>query len=196
MSLIPPFNRKGLLPPGDYEVTFDELRQSSLVIGPEARHRRATWDAKWDAKWRAKWRATLLVNLEILTKQLWSLGITDVFADGSFAEDKDHPNDIDGYFVCDLDSLKSGRLVKNLNRIDPHKAWTWDPLLRQPFLGYPKRQLPMWHTYRVELYPHVAGFSSGTGILDRFGNELEFPSAFRQSRRDGSLRGIIKLKQG
>jgi len=69
-------------------------------------------------------------------------------------EEKDHPNDIDGYFVCDLRVLAS--------------------------------------RYRVELYPHVRGFSSG--IRDAQGHELEFPSAFRQSRRDGRPRGIIKLK--
>jgi len=34
------------------------------------------------------------------------------------------------------------------------------------------------------------------GIVDRHGHELEFPSAFRQSRRDGKPRGIIKLKDG
>jgi len=62
--------------------------------------------------------------------------------------------------------------------------------------GYPKRQLPMWHRYRVELYPHVPGLGLGSGILDRWGNELEFPSAFRQSRRDGTPRGIIKIRYG
>ncbi len=58
-----------------------------------------------------------------MTEQLWNIGVTDVFADGSFVEEKDHPNDIDGH-------------------------------------------------------------------------ELEFPSAFRQSRRDGMPRGIIKLRPG
>ena len=48
-------------------------------------------------------------NLEVLTKQLWQVGIREVYADGSFAEDKDHPNDIDGYFVCGLQDLASGR---------------------------------------------------------------------------------------
>ena len=51
----------------------------------------------------------------------------------------------------------------------------------------------MWHRYRVEMYPHVAGLPSG--IRDRRGNELEFPSAFRQSRRDGTPRGIVKVVQ-
>lgn len=112
--------------------------------------------------------------------------------DGSFAEDKDHPNDIDGYFICDLMHLASGRLERELNRMDPHKIWTWDPRSRRPYRGYPKRQLPMWHKYRVELYPHFSGVQSG--VRDPFGNELEFPSAFRRSRRDGKARGIVKMK--
>lgn len=48
----------------------------------------------------------------------------------------------------------------------------------------------MWHVYRVELYPH---FGQGTGILDRFGNELDFPSAFRISRRDDTQKGIVEI---
>jgi hypothetical protein len=101
---------------------------------------------------------------------------------------------LDGYFVCSLQALASGELARKLNLLDPHKIWTWDPRSRQAHRGYPKKQLPMWHRYRVELYPHVAGFLSG--IRDPNGHELEFPSAFRQSRRDGKPRGIIKLKPG
>ncbi len=51
----------------------------------------------------------------------------------------------------------------------------------------------MWHRYRVELYPHVPGLGMISGIRDKWGHELEFPSAFRQSRRDGTPRGIIKI---
>ncbi len=188
MAIIPPFEPDGLLPPGDYEVSFDELRQSILVVGADGAARSPTWDSGW--------RAKLVDNLEILTRQLWQVGITEVFVDGSFAEDKDHPNDIDGYFVCSLDLLASGELTRQLNLLDPYKVWTWDPASRQPFRGYPKWQLPMWHKYRVELYPHVPGLGFGSGIRDRHGNELEFPSAFRQSRRDGKPRGIVKIRYG
>lgn len=187
LDKIPAFNDDGLLPPGDYEVKFDELRNSSLVLGP------GTGASVSYPNWDVGWRRWLVDQLEILTRQLWKVGITEVFADGSFAEDKDHPNDIDGYFVCDFDFLVSGKLQQELNLLDPQKVWTWDPASRKPYRGYPKKQLPMWHIYRVELYPHFAGMSSG--ILDRYGNELEFPSAFRQSRRDGRQRGIIKLVQ-
>ena len=180
---LPDFNADGLLPPGDYELTLDELRKSTLVVRPPSVN--PTWDGDW--------RRTLIDNLEILVKQLWQVGLTDVFIDGSFVEDKDHPNDIDGYFVCDLDTLASGRLQRELNLLDPHKVWTWDPASRRAYRGDPKKQLPMWHIYRVELYPHVGQLS---GIRDRYGNELEFPSAFRMSRRNGQPRGIVKIRHG
>ena len=184
-NAIPPFDVSGMLPSGDHEVTFAELRESILVLGPGGRGACPNWDAHW--------RLHLVGNLETLTRQLWQVGISEVFADGSFAEDKAHPNDIDGYFVCDLDRLKTGRLHDALNDLDPHKIWTWDPASRRPCRGYPKRQLPMWHAYRVELYPHVPGLLSG--IRDEHGHELEFPAAFRRSRRDGAPRGIVKLIQ-
>lgn len=188
MPAIPPFTPEGLLPPGDFEVTIEELRQSMLVLGPGEPNTCPTWDAPW--------RLRLVDNLQILARQLWTVGIQEIFADGSFAEDKDHPNDIDGYFVCDLQRLASGQLTRDLNLLDSYKVWTWDPASRRPYRGYPKLQLPMWHRYRVELYPHVPGLGIGCGIFDKHGHELEFPSAFRQSRRDGTPRGIVKLRYG
>lgn len=182
MPVIPGFTADGLLPPGDYELTFDQLRSSSLVLGPG--------DPKDHLNWDAPWREKLVGNLEVLVNQLWQTRVTEIFIDGSFAEDKDHPNDIDGYFVCDLMHLASGALQQELNLLDPHKVWTWDPATRRPYRGYPKMQLPMWHQYRVELYPH---YGQPSGIRDKHGNELEFPAAFRQSRRDGKPRGIIKI---
>lgn len=179
---IPNF-QDGLLPVGDYEATFQELRQSILVDGcGELR-------SNWDAPWRNK----LVDNLEIMVGQLWQVGIKDIFIDGSFVEDKDHPNDIDGYFNCDLMTLATGKLQQDLNLLETDKIWTWDPLTRKPYRGYSKLQLPMWHKYRVELYPHVGQI---TGIQDKLGNDMEFPSAFRTSRRDDKPKGIIKIMQG
>ncbi len=188
MANFPSFENDGRLPPGDYEASFTELRQSPLVLGPPDRTNYPAWDRAW--------RSRLVDNLEIMARQLWQVGVREIYADGSFTEDKDHPNDIDGYFVCDFAQLISGDLARQLNRIDPFKVWTWDPVSRMPYRGYPKKQLPMWHKYRIELYPHVPGMGIGSGILDRYGQELEFPSAFRQSRRDGKPRGIVKIKNG
>jgi hypothetical protein len=186
--MIASFDQEGLLPPGDYELSFDELRQSIMVLGPK--------DSVTYPSWDRPWREYLVNNLEVLTKQLWQVGVREIFADGSFAEDKEHPNDIDGYFVCDFMELATGELQRKLNLLDPSKIWTWEPSSRKPYRGYPKKQLPMWHRYRVELYPHVPGLGKGSGILDIHGHELEFPSAFRQCRRNGTVRGIVKIKYG
>ena len=122
-------------------------------------------------------------------RQLWQVGVSEIFADGSFAEDKDRPNDVDGYFVCDRMQLATDVLERSLNLIDPHKNWTLDPAWRRSHLG-DKKQLPMWPQYRVELYPH---FGQISGIRDEFGNDLEFPAAFRKSRRGHRRRGIVKI---
>ena len=176
------FDQAGLLPPGDYRLTFDELRESLLVMGDSTT---TCWDLAW--------RGHLADQLEILTRQLWSVGVERVFADGSFVEDKAHPNDIDGYFEVSRDRLASGELERQLNRLDPLRCWTWDPSQRRTYRSYSKAQLPMWHHYRVELYPHVTGM--GCGIHDERGRELDFPSAFRRSRRSGQPRGIIELRR-
>ncbi len=178
---LPPFNSDGLLPPGDYQLTFDELR-SSLLVKPSLSTAGENWDERW--------RLALANNAEILVKELWQAGITRVFLDGSFVEDKNHPNDIDGYFECDVRKLATGELERELNALNEFKIWTWNPKSRQAYANTAKKQLPMWHRYRVELYPH---FGQSSKIRDQFGNELQFPSAFRLSRREHKQKGIIHI---
>lgn len=177
---IPNF-QDGVLPVGDYEATFDELRSCVLVSGC------GELKQNWDKDWRSK----LVDNLEVMVRQLWEVGIVNIFIDGSFVEDKDHPNDIDGYFECGFDEFVSGKLQTALNLLDEDKIWTWDPHTRKPYPGYDKKQLPMWHKYRVEFYPHAEGIMSG--IKDKHGNELDFPAAFRLSRSNDKPKGIIKI---
>jgi len=93
------FNKHGLLPKGDYTFTFKELRKSIFVHGPK-RPAIPNWDKHW--------RVHLVNQAEILIKQLWDIGVTEIWLDGSFAEAKPHPNDIDGYFECDLSYFASG----------------------------------------------------------------------------------------
>jgi hypothetical protein len=180
--LLPPFNEEGLLHPGVYSLSLDELRTSYLVTGDGC-------GQEWDSDWRQR----LVNGLETLAKQLWTVGIENIFIDGSFVEAKDHPNDIDGYFECDLRYFVSGKLIKDLNLLDPYKVWTWSPKSLKPARNSIKAQLPMWRTYRVELYPHCI---RNTGIMDEHGNELTFPSAFRQRRSDSQPKGIILLRRG
>lgn len=73
---IPDFDPRGLLPPGDYAVTFEELKESVLVHGTA------------DFPLEGAWRAYLIGQAEVLVEQLWKAGITDIFLDGSFVEAK------------------------------------------------------------------------------------------------------------
>ena len=181
--LLPEFTDEGLLPPGDYEVTFEELRESILVVGPGP-------ESPWGEGWDKAWREHLTRRAETMCTHLWEVGIEEIYLDGSFIEAKAHPNDIDGYFECDARRVATGELQRKLNHIDPKKCWTWDPAERRAYRGYAKKQLPMWHAYRVELYPHYDQF---TGIIDEHGNPLTFPAAFRKRRRDDKPKGIVKI---
>lgn len=175
---IPPFTPEGLLPTFDIVTTTDELRASFLVTGV------GIGSISWDRVWRAR----LVDNLQVLVGQLWQVGIDQIFVDGSFVEAKDHPNDIDGYFVCGERDLVTGYLERELNKLDPHKVWTWSPTSRRPARGSAKRQLPI--RYRVELYPH---FGQPAGILDEHGNEMQFPAAFRKTRANRRPKGILRI---
>jgi hypothetical protein len=178
---LPPFTVDGLLPVGDYPLNLSDLRGSHLVSG----------DGVGSPTWDAAWRTELLSGLEVLVRQLWKVGIDRIFIDGSFVEDKDHPNDIDGYFESDAHRFASGRLQNDLNALDPYKVWAWHPASRRLDPDSGKRQLPMWHRYRVEFYPHFPGLASG--IRDQFGNDLPFPAAFRLSRRAHQPKGIVQI---
>ncbi|HEX5415499.1 MAG TPA: hypothetical protein VFZ25_07525 [Chloroflexota bacterium] len=169
------------MPTGDYDMTLIDLRESYLVTGHGVES--STWDREW--------RAYLVDNLAVLVGQLGQVGIDQIFVDGSFVEDKDHPHDIDGYFECDVRYFATGQLERDLNALDAYHVWTWNPASRLPDPNFAKRQLPMWHRYHVELYPHFPGVPCG--IRDQFGNDLEFPSAFRLSRRDYRPNGIIRI---
>ncbi len=181
--MVPNFNSDGLLPPGEYEVTLAGLRGSILVNGDGT-------SPTWDREWRSK----LVDNVGILAAQLRSVGFPVLYIDGSFVENKDHPNDVDCYFDCfepdDFIRLASGELLDSLNLIDPYKVWTWRNEDRRPYPGYAKKQLPMWHKYRVEIYPNTGRPS---GIHDGKGKSLRFDQAFRLSRFEDKPKGVIKL---
>lgn len=175
--IIPPFDSRGLLPAGDYRVTFAELRASHLVTGTGN-------GPGWDTSWRGK----LVDGCEIMVSQLLQVGVTTIVLDGSFVEDKDHPSDIDGYFECDPRKLAT--IVAQLNGLDPNQVWTWNASSRTFDSATGKAQLPMWHRYHTELYPHIGQIS---GLTDRAGRPLLFPSAFRQQRGTFASKGVLLI---
>ena len=178
-GLLPAFAEEGVLPPGDYPLTLEDHAASPLVGSPAS-------PSDWDAAWRAE----LVGNLGILARQLWHAGIDAVSIDGSFVDDKAHPHEIGGYVDCEPRYLESGALERDLNALDPRKARTWHPQHRRWDPDSGKAQLPMWFAYHVERYPRVG---QPTGIADRLGNQLQFPSAFRLSRRSYTPEGIMRL---
>jgi hypothetical protein len=174
------FNELGFLEPGDYELTFQEIQESILVREGEISY------------WDESWRRFLIGNCEVLVKQLWQVGIQDIFIDGSFVTDKGRPEDIDGYFVLnDLDEMLD--LQSQLNDLDPYCCWTWHPEDRI----YPDDDgsfhFPMWRYYRVELFPDCLGAYTGLNYPD--GRRLKFPQLFRVTR-NFETKGIIKIVKG
>ena len=121
------FDKNGLLPPEDFEMDLETLKNSLLV---EGNGNSSTWDRDW--------RFHLTEQLGRMASQLAQIDIKEVFVDGSFVEEKDHPNDIDGFFFCDRMFAYSGELTRQLNLLDPYKVWTWDPSSRRPYRGYAK----------------------------------------------------------
>jgi hypothetical protein len=70
--MIPRFTDEGLLPPGIHETDLEELRE------------KMGWSRK---------RQELLEGLEEALELMASCGVVRVYLDGSFATDKDCPND-------------------------------------------------------------------------------------------------------
>ena len=66
---LPSFTEEGLLPAGTYPLTLAALRASYLATGAGVSS--PTWDAEW--------RGELMDNLGILARQLWAVGIDEVF---------------------------------------------------------------------------------------------------------------------
>jgi hypothetical protein len=176
---LPPFTAEGLLPPGDYAVTLDEIRNSHLVNGPSP-----------SPSWDRAWRSSLVDHLEILVSDLWQCGIDRIFVSGSFVELKDRPSDIDGYFECDKLQFLRGELERHLNLVNADRVWTWDLNQKSWSDEAASAQLPMWHLHRAELWPHYDRVGGGT---DSYGHDMLFPSLFRRTKYPHRQKGIIRI---
>lgn len=167
------FNTYGRLPVGDYPLTLDQLRESILVHGTQ----RYPVDTEW--------RLQLVDNLSHLVPSLWAIGITDIYIDGSFVTSKARPNDIDGYYVCDVRDLLSESLFRTLHEVSGEAIWDMRDRVQ---VGYDKIRPKMWKQYRCELYPHCEE------VHLNFPHP-PFPQFFRQTRV-GVGKGIVKLIRG
>ena len=142
------FNKiTGYLTPGIYLMTIDELLSHKILGNGEQRKK-------------------LILSLKSACETYWSFGITEIYANGSFATMKPYPNDIDGYICVDFNSNE----YKNL--VNSGSVWG-------KFYGYnsEKDKFQMWYKYKIEFYLETEN------IYNNF---------FTHSR-DGIERGIIKI---
>ncbi len=175
------FDSAGLLPPGDYAASFDDLRKSMLIHGPPG-----------VSGWDADWRLLLADNLEILAHQLSTIGLRCLYIGGSFVEQKGRPPDLDGYFTCPDHGPPIDELYERLNSLEGDRIWTsnWTDRRLGPTTGSLPRA-PMWHKYRVELQAECG--QSTSMFRDRYGRSLGIPAAFRTCKVTRRPKGIVKL---
>ncbi len=187
--MLPAFNSKGLLPQGNYSITFALLRRSFLVCGREGEN-----GGGCISGWDNLWREHLVDNLEVLSAPLRKIGVGELWIAGSFVENKAHPNDLDGFFECHPSKFLLGEWERELVEASgfdgASEVWTWNEVAKTATADGLTRKLPMWHRYRVELFPHYSGLL--TGLSDRYGRSLSIPAAFRLSR-ELMPKGIIRL---
>jgi hypothetical protein len=181
------FTEQGYLPPGTYEMTIEELKNSILVKGDETTY-----------LWNEPWRRWLVENLEMLVQPLWLLGFNHVFLDGSFCTDKEQPQDIDAYFELDMNvSLRSEALEQvfilahELNSMTDYPAPVWNWWQRRPD-SEGNLKCEMWHHFRIEIFPNCYGVYAFE-LED--GNIVKFDHLFRYDRY-GIEKGVVKLIKG
>jgi hypothetical protein len=181
---LPTSFTEGILPDYIYEISEKDIRSSILINGDKSS------DLTWDKEHRKK----LFDGFMVLANELKSCGFDHIFLDGSFVEEKGHPNDIDAYFDLGLrlgieGSVKVHQRLTQLKQQSKMQIWDWTNRVLLP--GFKKPQLKMWVLHKVEIFPH---YGLPSGIKDDNGNDLQFPAAFRQSRSSTMSKGIVKLK--
>lgn len=178
---LPPFDERGLLPPGDYEMTLEQLKRSMLVRGP------LLAPDDWDQTWRTQ----LVDNLAIFVRQLWQEGVARIFVDGSFVTEKGHPRDIDAYF--EVDAAAWPDMQRRLDRLEPQGMWIKANFRQKSPHQRAGERTPMWTSYKVDLYPDF-GQPAATILVGSKPVPLVFPAFFRMTR-SGEPKGIVRVIQ-
>lgn len=175
---IPAFEN-GALPPGEFEVTVDELEASYLVTGHGLNRE----------DWHVAHRAKLVQNLRRVSELLRLTGmVSALYVNGSFVQLVDSPSDVDCYFVLHDELLwDDGHLQSRLRDLDPDGGWDWTTLKR---CGAKTRKPLFWCRYRVDLVPELGGPS---GIWGRDGSLLTYTEAFQQRTDTGAPKGVLRI---
>lgn len=113
---IPPLQASGYLPPGDHEAALDEVEDAFGTEGPRRRE--------------------LMKALREIVMELWSLGVRNIWIDGSFVGEKRRPSDVDVIYElpAGADSSTWGNLsprrhdtIHEYRKIDLWELPSWQP---------------------------------------------------------------------
>jgi hypothetical protein len=149
----PEFNTAtGYLKPGIHLMTISELLKHPIL---GATHE----------------RKELIKSLKLACSVYWDFGITEIYANGSFATKKEIPKDIDGYIQISLKDLNFENLVRS--------GSIWGDFSGK---NDSKDKYPMWYEHKIEFYLYDP---------DRH-NAFDVSQFFTHSR-EGIERGIIKV---
>jgi len=152
----PIFNEiSGYLNVGIYLMSIDDLLKHKILGGtPE--------------------RIKLINSLKLACETYWNYGITEIFANGSFATTKPAPADIDGYIQVSFEDINFLKLVQS--------ASVWGNFKGK---NNPKDKFPMWYEHKIEFYLHDPQYK----------NEKFNPPEFFTHSKENIERGIIKIIQ-
>lgn len=145
-----------------------------MIIGPEE-------EPHWDIIWRKQ----LLAIFEYYCTQLWTVGITEIYIDGSFVSDKLHPKDLDAYFVCKKEHWEK-YAEPRLRELDS-KFWNFESINK----GTGIVKYPMWFDYSIEMYPVYEEFLE-ENVIDQDLKDPK-PNWFRKIKYSDIDKGIIKI---
>lgn len=169
------FLKNGLLPAGDHEISLAQLKRL-IREGPGG-------GRDWDTAWRLQ----LLEEFEQRYHQLASVGITEVYIDGSYATDKYHPNDMDAYFVVPRKLWRTSAEAA-LKELDP-EFWRFETVSDPSG----KSGYPMAFLRHIEMFPvyqeHTPAFADCLEMIDP---KINF---FRSDKWSHRTKGIIKIQE-
>lgn len=145
----------GYLSVGIYLMSIDDLLKNKILGGtPE--------------------RINLINSLKLACQTYWYYGITEIYANGSFATTKPAPADIDGYIQVSFEDINFFKLVQS------DSVWG-------KFKGKnnPDDKFPMWYEHKIGFYLHDP----------KYPNKNLNPPKFFTHSKENVERGIIKIIQ-
>jgi hypothetical protein len=148
---LPEFKENGSLPEGEWDAGWEEIEQ------------------RFGGNFR---RREIIAGLKHVVEQLRRHGVTHIWIDGSFATDKQRPNDADVVYA-----VPPGGDDEDWADVGPSR----------------RRHLKRFHRVDLWRYPSWRPAKSGAGVHNPAGGRITIKEFF-ESDADGVPRGLIRLE--